>query len=428
MSQTYSQTMSHTTSHTMSVLPENPLLLLSETNSSKFRLANNRVHLTYSGHIDPQSYLDWINTLKPVDLYSIVQETGDSGYLHTHILLRFTSPVKTTKPSFFDYNGTHPNIKKVTTDKHWQHVATYHHKDAVPFTNIPIPTPPPTIVDKVWSATSKADALMTYCTKPGEANGIAAIFSAKPIDFGPEPTVVWHPWQQSLYDEISLPCTDTRKVIWYYDPIGNHGKTFFAKHMAMYHKAFITTKGSSRDVATALQGFMSAGQPPVVVLFCFARHKQKHQVYECIESIKDGLITAEKYRSETLFFNSPHVVIFSNYLPKVSTMSLDRWDIRVLRDNLAYPVPPSFVDSLDLNVDNTRAVFNYIDTPVLPVLQDTPIPIVPKTPHINPITAGFPRSPNIKPIAPVIYPPLHISAITPNRTAPVVIPITHLPK
>ena len=51
----------------------------------------------------------------------------------------------------------------------------------------------------------------------------------KPIDYGPEPEIDWHPWQHHLLAEVTVPCTDDRRVLWYYDPIGKHGKTFYGQ-------------------------------------------------------------------------------------------------------------------------------------------------------------------------------------------------------
>ena len=40
--------------------------------------------------------------------------------------------------------------------------------------------------------------------------------------------IVWKEWQQELLSELET-CPNPRKIIWYYDPVGNTGKTFFAK-------------------------------------------------------------------------------------------------------------------------------------------------------------------------------------------------------
>jgi len=55
--------------------------------------------------------------------------------------------------------------------------------------------------------------------------------------------------------------------------------------------------------------------------------------YSAIESIKDGLATSAKYESTQLVFNSPHVFIFSNDLPQVHKLTLDRWKIFTIVNN-----------------------------------------------------------------------------------------------
>lgn len=358
------------------LVPSTPSTL-PQVDDGNFRIQNRQVHLTYAGHINPNDYLAWFSPKFPLELYSIVHETGATNYPHTHILIRFTKTFQSRNSRIFDYNNIHPNIRKVTTDLHWRNTVKYHSKQGTPFTNIPpiidtVDIPP---AQQVWSNDTLQDALLNTCTKLSQAGGVIALWDSKPSDYGVEPDVTWKPWQRDLYNEITTPCTDSRKVIWYYDPIGNSGKTFFAKHMHMYHNAFVTTKANAYHVATALQRELFSGNKVLIVIFNFTRQTENHKVYQCIESLKDGLITSEKYRGTTLCFPSPHVVVFANYLPDTSQMSSDRWDVRTISTdgstvNKLYSTP----------IPSTTIIPSVISSPITaPITRSNPIiPVMPR--------------------------------------------------
>ena len=55
--------------------------------------------------------------------------------------------------------------------------------------------------------------------------------------------------------------------------------------------------------------------------------------YSAIESLKDGLLFSGKYEGGVKLFPPPHVVIFANFLPDMTKLSIDRWDIHTLLNN-----------------------------------------------------------------------------------------------
>jgi len=129
------------------------------------------------------------------------------------------------------------------------------------------------------------------------------------------------PWQAKLKEELLVPCTDDRKLIWYFDE-GNTGKTAFCKYMVINHGATFVSNGKNSDIAYAI------GDDPKIVLLNYTRTLEDHINYGILESIKDGLMFSPKYESKTKIFNSPHVVVFANFRPLELNMTIDRWDIR----------------------------------------------------------------------------------------------------
>jgi len=92
-----------------------------------------------------------------------------------------------------------------------------------------------------------------------------------------------------------------------------------------------TDMGTTRDAATIIDGAINNGWTCHGVMIDLARNAKDHdRIYEYMECIKQGSITATKYVGGHILFNKPYMIVFANWLPKVHKLSLDRWDIRRL--------------------------------------------------------------------------------------------------
>ena len=123
-------------------------------------------------------------------------------------------------------------------------------------------------------------------------------------------------WQQEILDVLSGPA-DPRKIFWVYDPAGNHGKTYLAKHLVDKYDAYYTNGGKSVDLTYAY-----AGQP--VVVFDYVRESKDFVGYGVIEQLKNGILMSTKYESVTKRFPVPHVIVFANFKPEDGKFSGDR--------------------------------------------------------------------------------------------------------
>lgn len=242
-----------------------------------FRIQNTKIHLTYPTQIDAPAYLEWLSPkLRAIHVkeYSFTNDSIND----CHVYLKFNRNFQTTSPKFFDYNGVHPIIKKITSKAQRTEVLAYHNTQNNQFTNITNSKPQDQII----------------------------------------PTVEWREWQQELFDELATK-PDPRKIIWYWDPNGNTGKTFFIKHMGMYYNATVLNSCKIEYLETESQ---VVNDP--IILFN-ANHS--NNIYRTIESLKDGVSTS---KDKTVYSPTPHLVIFANYLPDFSECSLDKWDIRAI--------------------------------------------------------------------------------------------------
>lgn len=128
-------------------------------------------------------------------------------------------------------------------------------------------------------------------------------------------------WQQQLHELLSG-TADSRKVIWFVDEVGNSGKSYFATHYTD-KPSYYVTGGKAADIYYGYQY-----EP--VVFFDLARMKQDIVQYDVMESFKNGQFYSTKYECKNVKFNTPHVVVFSNFYPDLTKLSADRWDVRVI--------------------------------------------------------------------------------------------------
>lgn len=160
---------------------------------------------------------------------------------------------------------------------------------------------------------------MAYCSKEDTRIDGPWTESRRPLKLITE----LRDWQKSLVDELKEEPND-RKIIWYYDEKGCSGKTVLCKYLVAKMDANVLTGGTVKDIAYCI------GDYPKIVLFNFSRTKEGFVSYDAIEGVKDGMITSPKYESRTKIFDPPHVVIFANWMPKLDTISKDKWEIRVM--------------------------------------------------------------------------------------------------
>ena len=359
----------------MSVISESELFELdnAEIEGKPFRIAGKRLHLTYKSHIDIDDLLVFMEKASghKVAWWSACHEVGETGYEHTHIGVEFANKLDIKSPRFFDFDGIHPNIKKSTTKEHWDNILKYHTKQPTTFRTNRIheekskKTKTKSNMDKLEFATvsdiqgyDNIGEAVKGLNDPKQIGAIELAFKYKEKDYGPEPKNVWWlPWQAELRKEL-LEAPDDRRFIWYYDQLGDSGKSIFAEHMQVYWKnALVLTSINTRDTATILQTIQNRGIDIEIIIVDLSRscmkEIEKDEIYKGLEMFKNGLMTAQKYIGGTIVLKNLHVVVFSNALPfkqlpkkelivgddnvvqgyrkvMVDTVSSDRWDIRTL--------------------------------------------------------------------------------------------------
>jgi len=130
------------------------------------------------------------------------------------------------------------------------------------------------------------------------------------------------PWETNLKSIVDNE-TDPRVIHWFYDPVGETGKTVNAKDLYFNHNAFYCTGGKAVDIAHAYN------YEPIVVfnLVASADEDTMKYLFKVLEEFKDGIFSSGKYMSLVKAFKIPTVIVFSNILPDQSRMKKNRLQI-----------------------------------------------------------------------------------------------------
>ncbi len=137
--------------------------------------------------------------------------------------------------------------------------------------------------------------------------------------------VKWHEWQQKVLTIIdSVP--NSRTINWFWDSIGNIGKSFLTKFIDLKHDIIIAD-GKKDNIFNQIKIHMELEKIPKIIILDIPRHNIEYINYGVIEQIKNGLIYSGKYEGGKYRFPYPHIIIFANSPPNLNKLSLDRWNI-----------------------------------------------------------------------------------------------------
>lgn len=325
-----------------------------EVQGKPFRVQNQRFFLTYKTHLDKTIVTDFFND-KNVKEVVIAHESAssDTNYEHAHVFVDFGKNFQSTNSRVFDISGIHPNIKAIKTGKHLENIWAYLCKEDKANEYLLERLTTKTLFDKVSACRSIQDA-MRLAKTPSEASGLATLYSFRPqVTVEPEP--LEHQWQLDLITELeSVP--HKRKIIWYYDNVGNTGKSSLAIYAQAKGLATVISQlGGDRDSGQLIETARDSGWDGRAVIIDLPRQGEHRSIYSPMESIKNGLVTNVKYRGGTTTFARPHLIVMANFLPRVHEMSLDRWDIRELNCVGEYPERVVTVNYLNVHDVAKRA-------------------------------------------------------------------------
>lgn len=178
---------------------------------------------------------------------------------------------------------------------------------------------------------------VAYCTKDdetkaGEVHSSEITYRAKDLQilYDKEKR---YPWQREIIelllteDENGFKDPDDRKIIWVEDPEGCSGKSKLVKWFAVnYNNVCKLSFGTSSQMRSAL---ISVG-PKLCYFIDIPRTLGEDESHDCLlsvlEDLKNGYLVSVMYgKYQTMLFDPPHVVVFSNSKCPAAKMSKDRW-------------------------------------------------------------------------------------------------------
>lgn len=177
-----------------------------------------------------------------------------------------------------------------------------------------------------WELTRNIDASIEYAQKEEtrKPNGRIFKFGFREVRRDTRfDNAILKDWQADLVKKLEVE-PDDRKIYWYVDTDGNHGKSWFCKW------AFLNLKECKPITCTkSADILMSADEYTRTYIFDFPRCLGDFCPYNAIEQLKNGLTMDAKLKKDVRVcsFAPPHVVIFSNHYPEMNKLSLDRWEI-----------------------------------------------------------------------------------------------------
>jgi len=167
------------------------------------------------------------------------------------------------------------------------------------------------------------ESLKDYCMK--EDSRLDGPWADKPIYLGRDLIKQLRPWQQDIVQKLDR--TPHKRIIdWYYDDSGGKGKSSIAKYLYFHHNIITLSIGKASDLLNLV--FKLQGKK--MYIFDISRTVPKgamNEIYMALECVKNGYFVNTKYDTGVCCMEIPHVVVFSNHLPKLSALSKDRWKI-----------------------------------------------------------------------------------------------------
>lgn len=149
--------------------------------------------------------------------------------------------------------------------------------------------------------------------------------------------VICYPWQERVLQSGNE--FDKRMINMIYDPVGNNGKSTVAAIGELLHNGIDMPPLNDFKELVALACCICMDKKwrnPSVIYIDMPRAIDKTRLggmYTAIEQIKKGKLYDCRYHYKSWWIDSPQVWVFSNCLPDMNLLSLDRWKIWMINEH-----------------------------------------------------------------------------------------------
>jgi hypothetical protein len=337
----------------MDILNEEKLKEFSRlVKDDNFRLFHSRLLLIYQKKINKIDIGDHMQKKISKLKKEIINFYISSNELITVCLFKFNKNlILKSNAKKFDYitnNGIsyHPIIRTILANRNsYQDCLNYFVEllnDDDPFTNHDDLNKGKSLVERIFECKS-AREVINLATKPSEVKSLLNVYSLKTdtnnntnndIVKLSKNDLYNYPWQLNCINMLfnkNFSNEDRRYIYWYYDEIGGTGKTQLATYLEDNYPddVLVINEGASTyHLSTVINNERKKGWNGNICIFDLPRTvKDRVGVFNSLEAIRGGRMIVLKYNGEKIRFNSRYIVVFANFLPQISGMSVDRWII-----------------------------------------------------------------------------------------------------
>lgn len=145
-----------------------------------------------------------------------------------------------------------------------------------------------------------------------------------------------YPYQQFIYDTRND--FEPRKINLVYDEKGCNGKSTIASLCELMDKGIdVPPMNDMKEIIQLLcdECMATDNRSPTPIFIDMPRAMDKSRlygIYSAIEQIKKGKLYDTRYNYKKWWIDSPQLWVFTNTLPDLSMLSMDRWNILIIND------------------------------------------------------------------------------------------------
>ncbi len=140
-----------------------------------------------------------------------------------------------------------------------------------------------------------------------------------------------YPWQEAVIKKSDV--WDTRHIDVIIDKKGNIGKTILQTYMRSYRKGRILPYCNNYKDLLRMVCDMPTSNCYVIDMPRAIDKEKLHSMYSGIESIKNGYAYDDRYHFKEKIFDCPNIWVFTNTVPDMSLVSIDRWRLWEVKGN-----------------------------------------------------------------------------------------------
>lgn len=143
------------------------------------------------------------------------------------------------------------------------------------------------------------------------------------------------PWQERVVKLVTDE-PDDRTIHWFWEASGGVGKSSLVKYLCVKFGALVVA-GKATDMKFQISKYVEKhGEGPDIVIFDVPRSNIGYVSFTGMEEIKNGCFASNKYESNMIVCNSPHLLVFANSPPVLDMMSRDRWNVQEIPNKEEY--------------------------------------------------------------------------------------------